>query len=75
MDAENKKTIGIVFFKEGGKYYTGEKVEIPDASMQVFEIADWLRANVPHCRGMHLVAMLDELDHGYPIMIPASERG
>lgn len=70
-----KTGIKLVFFKDTGKYYTEETVEIPDKGMQVFQIVDWLRENVKSCKGMTLVAMLDELDHGYPIMIPGNQRG
>lgn len=66
--------ITAVFFKESGKYYAEEKIAIPDKTMQVFQIVDWLRNNVKNYKGMSLVAMLGELDHGYPVMIPGSER-
>lgn len=66
--------IKLIFFKDTGKYYTEETVEIPSDYLQVFQIADWIRENVKSYKGMHLVAMLDELVHGYPIMIPADRR-
>lgn len=70
-----KKEIKVTYFKSSGKYYTTETTCIPDGTMQVFQIVDWLRENCKGYKGMNLVAMLDELDHGYPIMIPASDRG
>lgn len=74
-DRDNKKVgIKLTFFKDSGKYYTEETVDLPDKAMQVFQVVDWLRDNMKKYRGMHLVAMLGELDHGYPIMIPADQR-
>ena len=72
--ADAGMNVRLAFFKESGKYYTEDTAYIPDRTMQVYQIADWLRANVKACKGMHLVAMLGELDHGYPVLIPASER-
>ena len=43
-------------------------------TMQVFQIVDWLQENYKNYKNMALVAMLGELDHGYPIMIPADQR-
>lgn len=34
----------------------------------------FVRANYKNYKNMRLVAMLDELPNGYPIMIPANER-
>lgn len=76
---ENVK-IKITLFKESGKYYTEETVEVPadgrlpDEPMPVNRIADWLENEYRSYKGMHLVAMLDELPNGYPVMIPAGRR-
>ena len=37
-------------------------------------ISDWFQSNYKSYKGMHLVAMLDEMANGYPVMIPASQR-
>lgn len=73
--------IKVTIFKEHGKYYTEESVTIPDSAnstpekpIQVYDIAEWLEKNYKAYKGMHLVAMLDELDYGYPVMIPAERR-
>lgn len=69
--------IKVILFKESGKYYTEETVSIPCGSpetAQVMDVADWLERNYKSYRGMHLVAMLNELKNGYPIMIPAEKR-
>lgn len=70
----NIAKIRVIFFKENGKYYTEDTVVIPSDDMQVFQIVDWIKDNVKTCKGMHLFAMLNELEHGYPIMIPANQR-
>ncbi len=67
-------SIKVLFFKETGKYYTEETIQIPDGSMQVFEILDWLQSNIRQHPGMYLTATLDELNQGYPILIPAGQR-
>lgn len=78
--AESMK-IKITLFKPSGKYYTEETVEIPvdgrlpDEPMPVPHVVDWLEQEYKGYRGMHLVAMLDELPNGYPVMIPADRRG
>lgn len=74
MNDNNSIEILAVFFKDSGKYYAEEKIRIPDKAMQVFQIAGYLRENVKTCKGMTLVAMLGELDHGCPVMIPGNER-
>lgn len=69
--------IKVIVFKETGKYYTEETVSIPcpdGRPLQVFDVTDYLRANYKNYKNMRLVAMLDELPNGYPIMIPANER-
>ncbi len=66
--------VKVIFFKETGKYYTEENINVPAEVKQVYEIIDWLKENVKDYKGMHLVAMLDEYEHGYPIMIPAGNR-
>lgn len=74
----NAINIKVTLFKDTGKYYTEETVNIPNEpgkALQVFQVTDWLRANYKNYKNMHLVAMLDEMPNGYPIMIPANERG
>lgn len=66
--------IKIVFFKDTGKYYTEETVKLPDGMDQAWQIADWLRETQKQHKEMHLVAMLDELDSGVPVLIPAGQR-
>lgn len=71
---QNTAEIKVTLFKPTGKYYTEETVTIPDKTMRVFQIVDWLQENYKAYKGMALVAMLGELDHGYPVMIPADQR-
>lgn len=70
--------IKVTLFKDTGKYYTEETVSIPCPdgrdNLQVFQVTDWLRDNYKSYKGMHLVAMLDEMANGYPVMIPAGQR-
>lgn len=68
------KKIKVILFKETGKYYTEDEITLPDPNMAVYEIMDWLYENYKSFSGMCLVAMLSELKHGYPIMIPAADR-
>lgn len=73
--AGSNTDIKVVLFKENGKYYTEETVGIPaEKSAQVMDVVDWLEQNYRAYKGMHLVAMLDELPNGYPVMIPAGRR-
>lgn len=66
--------IKVTLFKETGKYYTEETISIPEGLGQVFQVVDWLRENYKSYRDMHLVAMLDEMPNGYPIMLPIGQR-
>lgn len=66
--------IKVTFFKKSGKYYTEETVHVPEDAKEVFQVSDWLRANMKSYKGMYLVAMLDEMPNGYPILIPADQR-
>ncbi len=66
--------IKVTLFKPTGKYYTEETVHVPEELDQVFKIVEWLEASYKSYKGMHLVAMLDEYDFGYPVMIPADRR-
>lgn len=66
--------IKVIFFKESGKYYTEETVSLPSDVVEVFQVVDWLKANTHGYRGMYLVAMLDEMPNGYPILIPFDQR-
>lgn len=70
--------IKVTIFKDTGKYYTEETVNIPCPdgrdNLQVFQIADWLKENYKSYKGMYLVAMLGEMPNGFPILIPADQR-
>lgn len=66
--------IKAIFFKETGKYYTEETIRIPAGMDQVYQVVDWLRDNCKTHKGMYLMAMLDEMPNGYPVLIPADQR-
>ena len=68
------KDVKLTFFKESGKYYTEETVAIPATAKEVFQISDWIRENVKSYPSMYLVAMLDEYENGYPILITPDRR-
>lgn len=68
------KTVKATFFKDTGKYYTEEDIEVPAELVQVFDIVEWLEKNVHSHKRMHMVCMLNEYENGYPCMIPADRR-
>ncbi len=65
--------VKATFFKESGKYYTDETIRVPEELSTVSEVHGYIRENTSH-RGMHLVAMMDEIPGGFPLMIPADQR-
>ena len=66
--------IKVTVFKPSGKYYTTETVTVPADVKEMWNIAEWLEANVTGYKGMTLVAMMEEYEHGVPIMIPGDRR-
>lgn len=66
--------IKVTFFKETGKYYTEEYTEI-EKDTPIFELVGILEERFSgQYKGMHMVAMLDEMEHGFPVMIPGDRR-
>ena len=67
--------IKVVFFKpETGKYYTENYFNVPK-NMEMYDLPDLLKETFANfCTDMDMVAMCDELEHGYPVMVPVELR-
>lgn len=63
----------MIYFRRSGKYYTEETVQMP-SDIQPWQAAEWLEKNCSRCKGMYLLAMLDEMPGGCPVLVPAERR-
>lgn len=68
------KRVKILVFKESGKYYTEEDLEIPEYLTEMYQVVEYVEYHFQSYKGMHLVMLLDEFEKGYPCMIPAERR-
>ena len=71
------REITLWIFKESGKWYTEEKVELPDeVGNWPYEIVDYLTKYYTDYKDMNIVIPMTEkfITSGYPCMIPANSR-
>lgn len=74
MKAEDTRKVKLIFFKESGKYYTEEEIQV-DRSLSVYEIIGDLENNYTKYKGMHTVVLFAEDDEiGFPHLIKAEHR-
>lgn len=71
------RKVEVWVFKDSGKYYTTETMEVPESLKTVDEIVDYVKGSITQYAGMHLVIPFSEEYFsaiGYPCMIPAQNR-
>lgn len=70
------KRVKVWVFKDTGKWYTEEYIEIPEEITMVYEIVDYITKNYNKYKGMNLVLPFTErhVQFGHPCMIPAESR-
>lgn len=71
------REVTIWIFKESGKWYTEEKVEIPDDIVSYpYQIVEYMQNSYHSYPSMNIVIPMEEdfIEHGYPCMIPWNKR-
>ncbi|MBQ2882566.1 MAG: hypothetical protein IJE43_02165 [Alphaproteobacteria bacterium] len=66
------RKVKIWLFKETGKFYAEESVEVPDTLTMPFEIVDYVEQKYNFQKTKYVVLPLQEefIVNGYPCMIP-----
>lgn len=68
------RTVKALFFKESGKYYTDEDIEVPENLTHVYKVVDWICDNYHKYPHLHMFMLMNEFPNGYPVMIPKDSR-